>query len=86
MNPTETVALVRLVRRIWPSMRIEEQTPDAWHPLLEDIPLEAAMTAVRAIAKRSGAYVAPADIRREVASSTHAPGRICCPFHCPRCR
>jgi hypothetical protein len=69
MNPTDTVNLLRLVGEIWPSMRINPHTPDAWHPLLQDIPRDAAITAVRRLAMVSSSYLAPADIRREVASA-----------------
>ncbi len=69
MIPSETVTLVRLIAELWPSMRINPHTPDAWHPLLEDIPRDAAMAAVYRLAKVSSAYIAPADIRREVAAA-----------------
>jgi hypothetical protein len=68
MIATETVALVRVIRGTWPSMRIDEFTPDAWHPLLEDIPGVLALGAVKSLAKVSSAYIAPADIRRWVAN------------------
>lgn len=69
MKPTQTVQLVRLIAQIWPSMRINEHTPDAWHPLLEDLDFDAAVQAVKDVAKVSSAYIAPADIRRQVAAS-----------------
>lgn len=67
MNPTETTALVRYIAEVFPSMRINQHTPDAWHPLLKDVPASLAREAVQYLAKTSSGYIAPADIRRRVA-------------------
>lgn len=66
MTPTQTVQLVALISQIWPSMKLNEFTADAWHPLLEDIEFEAAGRAVNILAKTHDGYIAPSDIRRQV--------------------
>lgn len=68
MTPPEAVQLVRIVRQLWPSMKIEEHTPDAWHMVLDDIELGDALKAVRHLARSRSGYIAPADIRRRVAA------------------
>lgn len=69
MTPTETVKLVAVIRKIWPSMKIDEHTPDAWHIVLSDLPLDAALSAVNHLARTRSGYIAPADIRRQVAAA-----------------
>ena len=66
MTPTETLTLVRLTCALWPAMRLDEHTPDAWHDVLGDLPADLALAAVRRLAKVSRGYIGPADIRREV--------------------
>lgn len=69
MTPTETVKLVAIVRQLWPSMKIDEHTPDAWHVTLDDLDLADALAAVRHLARSRSGYIAPADIRRRVAAA-----------------
>lgn len=69
MTPTETVRLIALIAQLWPNMKINEYTAEAWHPIFEDLPLREAVDAVRSLSRASGGYIAPADIRREAARS-----------------
>lgn len=68
MTPTETVRLIAIVRQLWPSMKMEAHTPDAWHLILDDVTLDDALGAVKHLAKVRSGYIAPADIRRQIAS------------------
>jgi hypothetical protein len=69
MTPTETVKLVKVIRSLWPSMRLDEHTPDAWHVVLDDITLDDALSAVRYLARARTGYIQPADIRRRIADA-----------------
>lgn len=69
MTPTEAVKLVGIIRQIWPSMKIDQFTPDAWHMALDDVSLEDALAAVRHLARSRGGYVQPVDIRRRIAEA-----------------
>lgn len=69
MTPTQTVQLVAIVRQLWPSMKIDQHTPDAWHTALDDLDLADALAAVRYLARTRSGYVMPADIRRQVAAA-----------------
>lgn len=69
MTPTEAVKLVGVIRQIWPSMKIDQYTPDAWHMALDDVSLEDALAAVRHLARSRGGYVQPVDIRRRIAEA-----------------
>lgn len=68
MTPTQTVQLVALVRQLWPSMKIDQHTPDAWHATMDDLPFDEALRAVRHLARTRSGYVMPADIRRRIAA------------------
>lgn len=68
MTPTEAVQLVAIVRQLWPSMKIDEYTPDAWHVVLDDLDLADALKAVRHLARSRSGYIMAADIRRRVAA------------------
>jgi hypothetical protein len=65
MTPTETVALLRLVRAVCPAQKLDEYTPDAWHELLGDLRLEDCNQALKALGQRQ-VFIAPAEIRQEV--------------------
>lgn len=65
MTPKEAVTLIRLVRQIAPAQKVDEFTPDAWHPLLEDIRIGDALEAVKRLGRQQP-FIAPADIRTEV--------------------
>jgi hypothetical protein len=69
MTPTETVRLVAVIRQLWPSMKIDSHTPDAWHLTLDDLHIDDALTAVRHLARARTGYIQPADIRRQVAAA-----------------
>lgn len=69
MNNTETVALTALITQIWPSMKINAYSADAWHPVLEDLPYAIAEHAVLILAKSHSGYIQPYDIRRQAAKS-----------------
>lgn len=69
MTPTDAVRLISIIKPLWPSMRLDEHTPDAWHVVLDDITLADALAAVRHLAKARTGYIQPADIRRQVAAS-----------------
>jgi hypothetical protein len=53
MIPTECVDLVELIQHLCPAQAINAGTPDAWFPLLADVPLDDAVAAVYG-AKRHG--------------------------------
>jgi hypothetical protein len=65
MTPQETVLLAAYVKACCPQQAMGEYTPDAWHDLLGDLPLDDCRAAVAAVAKRQP-FVAPAEIRAEV--------------------
>ena len=67
MTPTETVMLTRYVAACCPQQAMDEYTPDAWHDLLGDLDLATAKAAVAAVARRQP-FVAPAEIRAEIAA------------------
>lgn len=62
MTPDETVILARYVRALCPQQKFDEYTPDAWHDVLGDIPLNAARAAAATVARRQP-FVSPAEIR-----------------------
>ena len=66
MTPREAIILVRYVKACCPQQAIDEYTPDAWHELLGDLALDDCRSAVAAVARRQP-FVAPAEIRAEVA-------------------
>lgn len=61
MRHTQTVELLALISQLCPSQRIDEFTPDAWHPLLTDIDLEDAVAAVYDAAS-AGPFVNVSDV------------------------
>lgn len=69
MKNAETTALTALIGQIWPSMRLDEFTADAWHLILEDLPFDVAQHAVAALAKARPGYIQPYDIRRQAAKT-----------------
>ena len=69
MTPREVVQLVGIVSQIWPSMKINEYTADAWRPLLEDLGYPDAEQAVSALAKTRPGYITVYDIRRQTAKA-----------------
>lgn len=69
VTPTEAVKLVGIVRQLWPSMKVDQYTPDAWHMVLDDVSIEDALAAVRHLARSRSGYIQPADIRRRIAES-----------------
>ena len=69
MKPTDTVRLTRLLSAAYPAMRLDEYTTDAWQMLLADLDADDVMSAVLALGKSSPRFIAPADIRREIAAT-----------------
>lgn len=65
MNAQEAALLCRYVKACCPQQAIDEYTPAAWGDLLDDIRLDDAKLAVKALVKRQP-FVAPAEIRAEV--------------------
>lgn len=65
MNPTEAITLCRYVKAACPQQKFDEYTPLAWADLLDDIRMDDAKAAVKALAKRQP-FVSPAEIRAEV--------------------
>ena len=66
MTPTETVRLVAIIKQLYPSMKIDSHTPDAWSLVLDDVPIDDALNAVKHLARSRGGYIQPYDIRRQV--------------------
>src|SRR5690606_24391653 len=62
MTPDETFILARYFRALFPQHKFDEYTPDAWHDVLGDIPLDAARAAAATVARRQP-FVSPAEIR-----------------------
>lgn len=69
MNPTETMALLRLITGYHPGFAMNDQTPAAWHHALGDIPAADATAAVHAHYATGGPWIMPADVRRRVVAS-----------------
>ena len=65
MTPHETLLLTRYVKACCPQQAIDKYTPDAWHDLLGDLPLEDCRSAVATVAKAQP-FCAPSEIRAEV--------------------
>jgi hypothetical protein len=65
MNDDQVAALIRMVKALCPAQRFDEYTPDAWLLVLDDIPFEAAVAALKPLA-RSCRFIAPADIADEI--------------------
>lgn len=68
MTSEETTKLVALIAQLWPAMKINEYTADAWHPALADLDIDDAVTAVYALIKSSPGFIGIADIRRRAAA------------------
>lgn len=69
MNNKETTTLVALIHQLWPAMKINDATPDAWHPALADLTLDDATAAVYALVKSHHGYIGIADIRHQAADN-----------------
>lgn len=67
MNSKETTKLVALIAQLWPAMKINAATPDAWHLVLSDLPFDVAQQAVANLAKSKIGYIGVADIRHQAA-------------------
>ena len=65
MNSREAVLLVRYVRALCPSQKIDEFTPDAWFDILAAYDLDACRSACAALAHRQP-FIAPSEIITEV--------------------
>jgi hypothetical protein len=67
MNATEAATLCRATKAVCPAQKIDELTPDFWHPLLEDVDFQDAKRALIEVAKRQP-FVSPSEIRSEIES------------------
>lgn len=65
MTLAETILLCRAIEAMFPAQRLDEQTPEAWAMVLDDIPYGVAMVALRQIAKER-TFIAACDIRHTV--------------------
>lgn len=65
MNEQETAALIRMVKALCPAQKFDEYTPDAWLLVLDDVPIDAAVAALKPLA-RTCRFIAPADIADEI--------------------
>lgn len=65
MNEEETAALIRMVKALCPAQKFDEYTPDAWLLVLDDVPITAAVAALKPLA-RTCRFIAPADIADEI--------------------
>lgn len=74
MNAHEAAILCRATKAVCPSQKFDEQTPDFWHLLLEDIGFDDAKHALIEVAKRQP-FVSPAEIRAQVAQTNRAMKR-----------
>jgi hypothetical protein len=54
VNAAETLSLVRMVRALCPSQKLDEFTPDAWAMVLDDVAYADAQAAVRSIYREQG--------------------------------
>lgn len=71
MNNREAVMLVRYVRALCPSQKIDEFTPDAWSDVLAGYELDDCRAACVALAARQP-FIAPAEIITEVRKARRA--------------
>jgi hypothetical protein len=69
MRNEDTVKLAALVAQLWPSMKLNEYTADAWHPAMSDLSYADAEQAVYYLARGKTGYIQLYDIRRQVAKS-----------------
>ena len=66
MNAAETTRLLAIAASIWPAMRLEEHTAEAWALVLADVPYGDAAEALKVLATSSTFPPAVADVMREV--------------------
>lgn len=74
MNAEECARLVSVVRTLYPAQRFDENPENvvtAWGHVVADVTYSEAHAAVVRLARRGVQWVAPGDVRREVASSRH---------------
>jgi hypothetical protein len=67
MTNEETVILTRYVKAACPQQAMDRYTPDAWHDMIGDLSLAECKQAVVAMVGRRQPFIAPAEIRTEVA-------------------
>jgi hypothetical protein len=65
VNNQETVELCAIIAQVAPAQKFDELTPVMWQPILEDVRMVDAKTALRSLAARLS-FIAPADIVQEV--------------------
>lgn len=72
MTLDETVRVLAVVVSLWPQMRLEAATPDAWHHVLGDLPAADVEAAVIRLGRVQERPPSTATIRREVARAAGA--------------
>ena len=65
MKSEETVELIDYIRLMFPTQRMEDETPDVWHDALRSLTLGECRKAVASLATRQR-FVATAEIHAEV--------------------
>ena len=71
MDSTEATQLVRAVLAACPQQKLDEFTPDVWVPAMQHIDFGAAQRALLRVVQQQ-AFIAPADIVREVRAERRA--------------
>jgi hypothetical protein len=61
MRPSDTVRLCAVISQMCPAQKLDEYTPDAWHPLLAAYPYADCLAAAQGAAA-TGPFVAVADV------------------------
>lgn len=66
MNGDDVARLLSVAANVWPAMRLEEHTVEAWAMVLDDVPYTDAADALRVIARSQHTPPAVSDVMREV--------------------
>jgi hypothetical protein len=66
MTPEETVVLARYVRAMYPHIKLDEFTPDAWHDVLARYDLNDARSAVVKHVRSGNAFISAGEITAEI--------------------
>lgn len=80
MTPEETVVLARYVRAMYPHIKLDEFTPDAWHDVLARYDLEDARAAVVKHVRDGNAFISAGEITAEIRRVRNARIETADPF------
>lgn len=80
MTPEEAVILTRYVRAMYPNVKLDEFTPDAWHDALASYNLADARAAVVKHVRRGNAFISAGEIAAEVIRTRNARIEAARPF------